>query len=211
MFVYNSRVKLLALLFSTLLLVRPDFVVAGSATWNSDPASSDWNTPANWTPATVPERDTDTATFGPSHITNISNSDKLGIAGIEFLPQANPYTITWITQRTVTFVGNGVTNNSLFTQSFIVGNDISNNHATLTFTGTATAGSMTSYSNYGFAGIITFADESSAGSATLANSVSDPGGNGGLIQFTGSSTADHASFVNSGNALLSVGGQDQLL
>ena len=36
---------------------------AGSATWNSNPVSNDWNTAANWTPATVPNGPEDIATF----------------------------------------------------------------------------------------------------------------------------------------------------
>jgi autotransporter-associated beta strand protein len=83
-------------------------------------------------------------------------------------------------------------------QSFVVGNDIGTKQATLAFTGDATAGNMTSYTNYGFAGLISFEDNASAATASLVNSVSDPFGRGGLIQFTGNSTADHASFVNSG-------------
>jgi len=180
---------------------------AGSATWNSNPATSDWNTATNWTPPTVPEQDADTATFGVSNTTSILNSNKLEIAGINFVPGASTYTITWITQRSVMLVGNGVTNNSGVTQNFIVGNSMGPKQATLTFAGAANAGSMTSYTNYGFAGSITFQDESSAGSAALVNSVSNSAGEGGLIQFTGSSTADHASFVNSANSSSAVPGQ----
>jgi hypothetical protein len=36
---------------------------AGSATWNLDPISSDWNIAANWTPNTVPNGPDDIATF----------------------------------------------------------------------------------------------------------------------------------------------------
>ena len=49
-----------------LFLLLSDFGYAGSATWNLNPASGDWNTAANWTPATVPNDESDVATFGVS-------------------------------------------------------------------------------------------------------------------------------------------------
>jgi len=200
-----KKVTLVILLISLVLMIHNSF--AGSATWDLNPTSSDWNTATNWTPATVPQRDMDTATFGVSNTTSIANSDKLGIAGIVFLPGASAYSFTLITQRTVTFVGNGVVNNSGVTQSFVVGNNAGFKQATLTFTGTANAGTMTSYTNYGLAGLISFEDESSAGSAMLVNSNSDPLNQSGLIQFTGGSTADHAIFVNSGIGTQTYGGK----
>src|SRR5262245_23688978 len=49
---------------------------AGSATWNSNPATGDWNTAGNWTPATVPNGPEDLASFGPSNLTNVSLIDR---------------------------------------------------------------------------------------------------------------------------------------
>ena len=100
-----------------------------------------------------------------------------------------------------------MTNNSGGLQSFIVGNDIGTKQATLTFTGAANAGNLTSYTNYGFAGIISFEDESSAGTATLINTFPDPADQGGVIKFLGNSTADHASFLNNGNGINLLAGQ----
>src|SRR5207237_8959687 len=45
---------------------------AGSATWNLNPTSNDWNTAENWTPQTVPNTEADTATFGRSNIINLT-------------------------------------------------------------------------------------------------------------------------------------------
>ena len=59
-----------AVLLPFLLSATSSF--AGSATWNLNPTSGDWNTATNWTPATVPNGPTDTATFGVSNITGIS-------------------------------------------------------------------------------------------------------------------------------------------
>ena len=202
-----KRFTLLPVVALASFALLPICAFAGSATWNANPGSADWNTAANWTPATVPELDTDTATFGVSNTTSISNSNKLGIAGIEFLPGASAYTITWITQRAVTFVGTGVTNDSGVLQKFIVGNDIGFKQAALTFAGHTTAGQNTRYTNYGSAGMIDFADESSAGTATLINLASSPDWFGGVINFHGSSSADHATVVNSANTSQNVPGQ----
>src|SRR5712691_8644028 len=47
---------------------------AGSATWNLNPATGDWNTAPNWTPATVPNGASDIATFAISNQAAISLS-----------------------------------------------------------------------------------------------------------------------------------------
>jgi hypothetical protein len=47
-------------------------IYAGSARWATKPTSGDWNTAANWTPQTVPNSETDVATFGKSNVTNLS-------------------------------------------------------------------------------------------------------------------------------------------
>src|SRR5438034_5175338 len=53
---------------------------AGSATWNLDPVSSDWNDPLNWTPNTVPNGPFDIATFsGPTDTPDIKISDSSDI------------------------------------------------------------------------------------------------------------------------------------
>jgi hypothetical protein len=39
---------------------------AGSAMWNLNPDTGDWNTANNWTPATVPNGPIDIAAFGPA-------------------------------------------------------------------------------------------------------------------------------------------------
>src|SRR5438093_12930261 len=51
----------LTLLFTGLLPFSNLF--AGSATWNLNPTTTDWNTAANWIPATVPNGPSDVATF----------------------------------------------------------------------------------------------------------------------------------------------------
>ncbi len=77
----------LVLLFS----LQPAY--AGSATWNLNPTSGDWNTAANWTPATVPNAATDTATFATSNTTNVTQSAFTTLDGITFAPGASAFTI----------------------------------------------------------------------------------------------------------------------
>src|SRR5712691_9214379 len=67
---------------------------AGSATWNLNPTSGDWNTAANWTPNTVPNGPNDIATFGVSQTTGISLSTSVGLNGMVFNPGASVYTIS---------------------------------------------------------------------------------------------------------------------
>lgn len=59
---------------SLFLLVLAAHSFAGSATWNLDPTSGDWNTAENWTPATVPNGPSDVATFAASSVNQVSFS-----------------------------------------------------------------------------------------------------------------------------------------
>src|SRR4029453_12834390 len=45
----------------------------GGPTWNLNPASGDWNTASNWTPATVPNGPAYTATFDVSNMTFVGS------------------------------------------------------------------------------------------------------------------------------------------
>jgi hypothetical protein len=95
------------------------FAHAGSATWDLNPASGDWNTAANWMPATVPDGPTDTATFDLSNTTNVSISSNTELNAIVFDGGASAFTITARPNVNLTISGAGITNNSgsLFTAS----------------------------------------------------------------------------------------------
>jgi hypothetical protein len=54
---------------------------AQNAKWLAAPTSSDWNTPTNWTPQTVP---TGTATFGTSNITSLTFSQDTSVGTLQF-------------------------------------------------------------------------------------------------------------------------------
>src|SRR6266480_1100931 len=95
-------------------------VRAGSATWDLNPGSGDWNTAANWTPMTVPNGAADTATFALSNITNVSISANTQVNRITFTVSAtNPYTTTPSHGSNLTISGTGIVNNSGTMQDFV--------------------------------------------------------------------------------------------
>jgi hypothetical protein len=61
---------------------------AGSARWKASPATGDWNTATNWTPQTVPNGLSDTATFATSNTTTVSLSANTEVNSIVFNPGA---------------------------------------------------------------------------------------------------------------------------
>ena len=134
--------RLTALFFC--LLVTPAF--AGSATWNLNPTSGEWNTAANWTPATVPSGLNDIATFAVSNTTSVPPSDRVQVRGINFVAGASAFTITIIAQRSFTFIGGGITNDSGVIQNFVT-EVVPSEVGSVAFTGNATAGNMVAFTN----------------------------------------------------------------
>src|SRR6478672_8980316 len=125
---------------------------AGSPTWDLNPGSGDWNTAANWTPITVPNGSSDTATFDLSNTTNVSISANTEVNGITFTAAAtNPYTITANPGLTLTISGVGITNNSGTTQNFVTAVNGAGNVSQVFFANSATAGSSTLFTNNGSA------------------------------------------------------------
>jgi hypothetical protein len=105
-----------------LIVLVTGAVFAGSATWNLNPTSGDWNTATNWMPATVPHGPNDTATFDVSNVTDVSLSANTEVAAIVFNPGANAFTITVSPSGSSTFLtieGAGITNNSVMIQNFV--------------------------------------------------------------------------------------------
>src|SRR5712691_5788979 len=106
-----------------LILINLAFALhahAGSATWNLDPTSGDWNTATNWTPNTVPNAPADVATFAASNQTAISLSANTIVDSIVFNPGASAFTISAISPASrLTFDGVGIVNNSGVVQNFV--------------------------------------------------------------------------------------------
>src|SRR5262245_4480221 len=176
---------------------------AQDATWSTAPGSSDFNTAANWTPATVP---TGTAFFGASTITGLTFNPGAAnsLGGFTFNAGAPAYSFSLATPSTLTFTGAGIVNNypnaltfSLtftaalaFTNSSTAGNAIITNSGTSSVTqffnsSTAANATITNTSN----GFISFNDTSTAGNATITS------GSGGFASFLGSSTAGNATLT----------------
>lgn len=92
---------------------------AGSATWNLNPTSGDWNTAANWTPATVPNGISDVATFDFSNTVAVSLSEIVQ-ASLVFNSGASAYAITIPSNDVLTINSPGITNNSGILQEFLL-------------------------------------------------------------------------------------------
>jgi len=175
-------------IFGLTLIFNPVAAFAGSATWKANPGSGTWNTAANWTPATIPNGAADTATFAFSNITRVFFAADTEVNGIVFNAGASPF--TFINQApTVTISGKGITNNSRIVQNFTPG------PGQIVFANSATAGSLTSFTN---TGAIIFAGSSSAGSASFSNE--------GELTFLNTSTAGDATFINEGGKVSGTGG-----
>ena len=103
-----------------LVLLTVTEALAGSATWNLNPTSGDWNTAANWTPATIPNGPADIGTFSSSSRTSLSLSAATEVSEIVFNPGASAFTIAPKASDQVnvlTISGAGITNNSGITQN----------------------------------------------------------------------------------------------
>ncbi len=186
---------------------------AGSATWVLHPSSGDWNQAANWTPAQIPNGPTDSATFGVSDITNLSvGKTAIEVNGVVFNPGASAFTTT-VTYPAALFTisGAGVINNSGTMQNFVTPTSASGpNTATTTFTGNASAGALTTFTNQGSAGpppgLLQFLSSSSAGSAMIFNNGGIAPTSGGATRFSDSATAANSTIVCRGGTVGSAQG-----
>ena len=219
------KTRVAAAISCFLIFLVPTATYAISPQWDLDPISGDWNTPANWTPDSVPNGPNDVATFGLSNTTAISISSQTTVNGITFVPGASSFTITATPNvffNTLTLEGVGITNNSGVMQNFVITNDINSFRVgAITFKNSATAGNLTSFNNLGallvfrntstaanatitntgvndVVGATSFGDNSSAGNATITNNAS--ASDFGVTGFGGTSTAGNATIINNGDA-----------
>ena len=179
------RFKFITLIF--LLGPQAGLVFADSATWNASPATEDWNTATNWTPAAVPDGPSDVATFGSSSRTAVSLSDVTGteVNGITFSPGASAYTITVMPTATMTISGVGIANSSGLTQTFV--NDVDTAaHRAVTIVG----------------------NSATLGDATYTEKAGLFGGPGAQLQLTGSASGGTARVQVFGNATFDLSAHD---
>jgi autotransporter-associated beta strand protein len=163
---------------------------AQDATWSTAPGSSDFNTAANWTPATVP---TGTAFFGASTITGLTFNPGAvnSLGGFTFNAGAPAYSFTLTSASTLTFVGAGIVNNSSNAPSFFVPTN-----SLLAFTNSSTAGNAIIV-NSGTTAVTQFSGSSTAANATITND------NNGFTSFNGTSTAANATITSGGGGFVS--------
>jgi len=189
------------------LLATASSSVAGSANWKASPASTDWFTTTNWTPATVPNGPADTATFASSNRTRPFISFTTELNGIVFNSGASAFTIanTPGTSPTLTISGAGITNNSGIVQNFAF--ELAG--AQIVFLNSATAGSLTAFTTTN----MTFGGTSTAGNATFTNNgevtfantttaADSTFTNNSVLFFLDSSTAGNGTFTNSGGGFV---------
>src|SRR5215472_15763506 len=164
---------------------------AQDATWSTAPGSSDFNTAANWTPATVP---TGTAFFGTSTTTSLSFSANTTVGGFTFNPGAPAYTFTVSSPFSLTFNNAGIsggnvtiTNNSQlnFSQTSSAGNAVITNNGLMRFLFFGTAGNANITNN----SFLQFVNETSAGNATITTAT------GAITLFSDTSTAGLARLI----------------
>src|SRR5947208_355941 len=186
-----------------LLLSIASSTYAGSATWKSSPATGDWNTAANWTPMTVPNGPSDTATFATSNRTAVSLSANTEVNGIVFNAGASAFTINISPGFELTISGVGITNNSGSIENFVTADDGLGHLSVIYLTNSATVGDLTAFTNRGGTanlvqgGIIQFLQSSTAGHGTFTNNGGEvAGASGGSTLFRDSATAGNGNFTN---------------
>src|SRR5262249_45709223 len=138
-----TRIAGLALFTSIHLCALGD-ALAGSATWNLSPGTEDWNTAANWTPATVPNGASDIATFGKSNKLSVSLSANTEIDSITFDSGAGAYSLGTGDASTLTLSGSGIVNNSGLKQT-IAAEAGPSSYGLVVLKGSASAGNSTTF------------------------------------------------------------------
>jgi autotransporter-associated beta strand protein len=145
-----------ALLGTTALVaVSASTLCAKAETWLANPGSGDFNTAANWTPASVP---LGIAIFGNSAITTLTFSGSRNLDGFQFDPGAPAYTFNLTSGFGLHFHTDGIVNNSSNAPTFNVSN------SPLIFDDSSTAGNAIVNLN---AGTVQFLGSSTPGAAQL--------------------------------------------
>lgn len=177
---------------------------AGSASWNLNPGSALWDTASNWTPATEPNGPGEIATFAVSNVTNLQMASRVEVDSIVFNPGASAFTFTPDASAIMPLIlsGAGIQNKSNAIQSFVAPVQFLN-EGLISFTGSASAGTLTAFTAEGaeemsaFGGLIQFHDNASADRGNfLAAAGLASGAHGGSIEFDGFATADGGTFTN---------------
>jgi hypothetical protein len=178
-----------------MLMVGAETGLAGSAQWDLNPGSGDWNTAANWTPMTVPNGPSDTATFAATNNGFVDISANTEVNGIAFTSTWSGGAIT-VGGVTLTISGVGITTDPNNTNQAEF--DVSS--AQIIFSNSATAGSANIENGIDnglpTSGETDFHNTSTAGGATIFNvGDSGPMSGTGVTQFFDVSTASNATLI----------------
>jgi hypothetical protein len=115
--------KTFAIVLAFCFFFAANTLQAGSATWSSNPTSSDWNTPGNWSPPTVPDGPSDVATFANSSQILVEIPNATEVDSIVFSADADSYTLVQefgdFADNSFTFSGTGIVNDSGLVQNFV--------------------------------------------------------------------------------------------
>jgi hypothetical protein len=130
---------------------------AQDATWLASPGSGDFDTPANWSPATAPTR---TAIFDLSNTTTISFSTNTVVGALQFNAGAPAYSFD-ISSTQLGIDGTGIVNNSSNRPTLT---NTGTNNGTL-FANTSTAGNAIINNQSG--GFTEFETSSTGGNGTI--------------------------------------------
>jgi hypothetical protein len=157
-----------------MLMLSAETSLADSATWNFNANSGYWRDYLNWNPPPWPNGATDVATFNASTITDVFTTlgETIFLGGMVF--NGNAFTIS-AADGAFVIGGSGITNNSGNIQNFVAG-----------------CGAC--------GGSIAFIEGATAGVNTAFTALAGPGTNAGDIGFSGTSTADHGTFIANGGA-----------
>jgi autotransporter-associated beta strand protein len=154
---------------------------AMAQTWLASPGSGDWNTAANWNPATIPDSLAAAVVFGTSTQSAVSLSSNVAIGSLTF-NGTTAYTVDLNGQLMVVH-GAGMTNNSGLTQH-------------ITVNGATAGGSNVAYSVQGSGSVAQFQDSSTLGAATFTVN------SGATLQMIDTSTGGTAKIVNNGTLFM---------
>jgi autotransporter-associated beta strand protein len=179
-----------------LFVVMAAPALAVDAVWLTTPGSGEWNTNGNWNPPTAPVNAGDMATFNTSTITSLFLSGNVTIDSMTFNPLASAFTIHTGFEKSFSFVGAGIVNNSGMTQTIR-----NTDGSTINFLNSSSAGNATIINtNTGSgAGVTNFHTNANAGNATIINE-------GGIFNFDGGGTTQFFEGSSARNATLIANG-----
>ena len=187
------------------LVYAPNGTVnGGQGTW--DNTGGNWTNSAGTTSTKWAKSAAIFSTGGGNTIlsaTAVDINDKVTAGAIDFAGGSGFYNFAVLPAKILTINGGGITNHSGVVQSFVTVVDLAGGAATIHFTNSASAGSLTQITNSGAmvqggsGGMTSFEGASTAGSANIINQAPTYRGiTGGTTVFHNTATAGTATILN---------------